>query len=52
MEFVSVLTKISLYNYTVSILGSVIGLRHDVSDYNAERKGKEPQHENVRVTMK
>ena len=52
MEFVSVLTKISLYNTTVSIVGSVIGLRHDISDYNAERKGNEPQHENVRVTMK
>ena len=52
MEFLSVLTKISLYNYTVSILGSVIGLRHDISDYNEELKGKEPQHENVRVTMK
>ena len=52
MEFFSILTKISLYNYTVSIIGSVIGLRHDISDYNEERKGKEPQHENVRVTMK
>ena len=52
MEFVSVLTKISLYNYTVSILRSVIGLRQDISDYNAEQRGKEPQHENVKVTMK
>ena len=52
MEFVSVLTKISLYNYTVSIFGSVIGLRNDISDYNAEQKGNEPQHENVRVTMR
>ena len=52
MEFFSILTKISMYNYTVSIIGSVIGLRHDISDYNEERKGKEPQHENVRLTMK
>lgn len=52
MGFLSILFQIIGINAFISIGGSVIALRNDISNYNDQLEGKDPQNESATLSMK
>ena len=52
MGFLSILFQIIGINTFLSVCGSVIALRNDISNYNDKLEGKDPQNESTTLSMK
>ena len=52
MGFLSILFQIIGINTVLSVCGSVIALRNDISNYNDKLEGKDPQNESTTLSMK
>ena len=52
MGFLSILFQIIGINVSLSVCGSVIALRNDISNYNDQLEGKDPQNESTTLSMK
>ena len=52
MGFLSILFQIVGINVSLSVCGSVIALRNDISNYNDQLEGQDPQNESTTLSMK
>lgn len=52
MGFLSILFQIIGINTFLSVGGSVIALRNDISNYNDKLEGKDPRNESATLSMK